>query len=94
MLEWKNAQKKETKNKTSEIINNNTPNFNPFNTLKVWCPCNVLSRIISRHHWYFVSKIIKIPKNKIFVLEFIWNNLVDLDKTINKPNEPVKGHGL
>lgn len=31
-LLWKNAQKKETKKKTSDKINNNIPNFKPFNT--------------------------------------------------------------
>ena len=35
-LLWKNAQKKEKKKQTSEAINNNIPNFNPFLTMWVW----------------------------------------------------------
>ena len=64
-LEWKNAQKKEIKKNTSETINNNIPNFNPSKTFSVWLPWKVLSRIISRHHWNFVNKIIKIPVIKM-----------------------------
>jgi hypothetical protein len=33
--EWKKAQKKEKKNITSEVINNNIPYLNPLCTIKV-----------------------------------------------------------
>lgn len=92
-LEWKNDQKKEIKKKISETINSNMPNFSPNNTLFVWFPWKVLSRTISRHHWNFVNKIIKIPKT-IKLLKLLWNNLIIPDKKINKPKAPVKGQGL
>jgi hypothetical protein len=37
-LEWKNAQKNEKKNNTSDVINNKKPIFNPVNTILVWSP--------------------------------------------------------
>ena len=65
-LLWKNAQKKEKKNKTSEVINKIIPHRIPFITIKVWRPWKVLSRLISRHHWTHVIAKVKIPKkNKI-----------------------------
>lgn len=49
-LEWKNAQKNETKKKTSEVINNTIPHFSPLITILLCNPWLVLSREISRHH--------------------------------------------
>jgi len=57
-LEWKKAQKKEKKNKISEVINKIIPHFNPNVTIKVWCPWKDASRWTSRHHWNIVNKII------------------------------------
>jgi hypothetical protein len=37
-LLWKNAQKKEEKNKISDKINNNIPHFIPIETFFVWIP--------------------------------------------------------
>lgn len=37
-LLWKKAQKNETKNRTSETINNRNPIFNPFTVALVWKP--------------------------------------------------------
>ena len=37
-LLWKNAQKKDKKNKTSETINNKKPIFKPFTVAFVWKP--------------------------------------------------------
>jgi hypothetical protein len=48
-LEWKKAQKKATKNKTSEMINITTPYLKPNCTIFVWCPSYVASLITSRH---------------------------------------------
>jgi hypothetical protein len=50
ILLWKNAQKKETKNNTSERINNTIPVFRPFITMSEWFPWEVDSRWMSRHH--------------------------------------------
>jgi len=49
-LEWKNAQKKDKKKNTSDVINRIIPHRNPISTIFVWCPWNLLSREISRHH--------------------------------------------
>lgn len=54
-LLWKNAQKKEKKNITSEIINKIIPIRNPRETASVWNPWYVLSRTTSRHHWNIVK---------------------------------------
>ena len=46
-LLWKNAQKKDAKNKTSERI---IPHRSPVVTLLVCMPWYVPSRVMSRHH--------------------------------------------
>lgn len=61
-LIWKNVQKKETKKKISEIINKIIPIFIFINTLLECKPWNVLSREMSRHHWYIINKVIIIAK--------------------------------
>jgi hypothetical protein len=50
ILLWKKAQKKDTKNNTSEAMNKTIPVFNPFMTKLEWFPWVVPSRWISRHH--------------------------------------------
>lgn len=49
-LEWKKAQKKETKKKISLTINKIIPTINPLNTVLECNPWKVPSRITSRHH--------------------------------------------
>jgi len=49
-LEWKKAQKKDKKKKTSLIMNKIIPNISPLTTTPEWPPWNVLSRTTSRHH--------------------------------------------
>jgi hypothetical protein len=51
ILLWKNAQKNEKKNKTSEAIKKMTPHFIPFITDFGWHPSIDDSRNTSRHHW-------------------------------------------
>lgn len=49
-LEWKNAQKNETKKKTSEMINKIIP-MRIFNSTSIeWWPWAAASRLTSRHH--------------------------------------------
>jgi len=86
-LRWKNLQKKEMKKKISDTINKIIPNFILKNTLNEWNPWNVLSREISRHHWYIINKIIIIDKKYIilfFLLNILMvlnnNNIVDNDR--------------
>ena len=61
-LLWKNAQKNEKKNRTSEVINKIIPHRSPFSTMFVCSPWRVPSRLISRHHWVQVIIKIMIPK--------------------------------
>ena len=57
--EWKNAQKKDTENINSEIINNTILNFKKLITQSVCNPWNVLSRIISRNQSIIIYLIYK-----------------------------------
>lgn len=92
-LQWKNLQKNDKKKNTSEIINNNIPNFKPNITWLVWNPWYVLSRVMSRHQVYIVIKIIIKPiKNKLIV--WLLNNFVVPVNIIITPNAPVRGQGL
>lgn len=92
-LEWKKAQKKERKKKISEVINKIIPHFMFLETLKEWHPWNVLSRIISRHHW-IVVKIIRVSPIIDRRKEWKWNHSI---KPIVKNNDAKAlkiGHGL
>lgn len=92
-LRWKNLQKNDKKKKNSEIINNNIPNFIPINTLNECIPCNVLSRVMSRHHWYIIVVIIIIPI--IFIINiFCWNIIILPTNIIITLNALINGHGL
>lgn len=61
-LLWKKAQKNAKKNRISEVMKRTMPNRSPFITGVVWCPINVPSRMISRHHWIIVSAIKRRPR--------------------------------
>jgi hypothetical protein len=56
---WKNAQKKETKNRTSDKMKSNIPILSPFCTVNVCNPKYVPSLITSRHHTN-ITRMIKI----------------------------------
>ena len=60
-LLWKNPQKNEMKKNTSDVMNRIIPQRNPIVTIIVWCPCIVLSRVMSRHHWYIIMMVVVIP---------------------------------
>lgn len=62
-LLWKNAQKNEIKKNASEVINKIIPQRMLLETFNECSPWKVLSRVISRHHWYIVNKIIIMPTN-------------------------------
>lgn len=61
ILLWKNAQKKEVKNKTSEIINNNIPTWRPTVTCFLWFPCS----IVSEKTFFHQLKEVKIKINNV-----------------------------
>lgn len=92
-LEWKNAQKKETKNKTSDVINRIIPIRILVSTSSEWCPWSVASRDTSRHHW--IDVMIRSAK-PIFIRVFDppWNHFTVPEVIIRAPIAPVKGHGL
>lgn len=92
-LLWKNLQKKEMKKKISEIINKIIPHRNPNVTIKVCNPWKVPSREISRHHWYIVKMVIKLPKINKEIL-YWWNHCTNPDIVVIAPIAPVKGQGL
>lgn len=92
-LLWKNPQKKEIKNKTSEVINKIIPQRRPVTTDKVCNPWKVPSRVISRHHWY--TTIIKTKSDKRKRLKsYILNHLVIPDINVKPVNDPKIGQGL
>ena len=89
----KNPQKKERKKNTSDTINSTIPHFIPVNTLIVCSPWKVLSREISRHHWYDV--IIKITSPTIInSIDRVWNHLTIPVVRVNAPILAINGQGL
>jgi len=92
-LLWKNAQKKEIKKNTSEIINKIIPHRNPIVTEYVCKPWKVPSRETSRHHWYIVKIVINVPSINKFI-SYWWNHLTNPATVVKAPIAPVKGQGL
>lgn len=92
-LLWKKAQKNLIKKKISEIINKIIPHRIPVVTKSVWIPWKVLSRVTSRHHWYIVNMIIRVPIIIRFVLNWL-NHLIIPDIEQNTPIALIKGQGL
>ncbi len=92
-LLWKKAQKKETKNKTSEVINKIIPHRNPTPTIEVCNPWYVPSRTTSRHHWSMIS-IVEIRPNKNRSILKVWNHLAVPETNDITLNALSKGQGL
>jgi len=92
-LLWKNAQKKEKKNITSEIIKRIIPQRNPFITWSVCKPWNVLSRETSRHHWNKVQIKVK-HLIRIRLKEVVINHSERPETNERTVNEAKIGHGL
>lgn len=92
--EWKNAQKKDKKKKTSDVINNIIPIFNPFKTSLVCRLSNVDSRTTSRHQIAeIIIIIIKLKKN--IHLFKLWLNILAVKNTILKSWKDARiGQGL
>ena len=92
-LLWRNAQKNDLKNSTSEVMNKIIPHFILLITFLVCKPWNVDSRITSRHHWNIVSSVIKIPKviNHVSLkcIHITAPDVIDIS-----PIDPVIGQGL
>lgn len=92
-LEWKKAQKKDTKKNTSEVMNKIIPQRIPIDTFIEWLPWYVLSRTISRHHWIIIIINVIVPID-IKCIEGKWNHST-IPKVMNNPAvDPSKGQGL
>lgn len=89
----RNVQKNDEKNRISEQINKIIPIFILVDTLLVCIPWNVASRIVSRHHWIIVIKIIVIPMN-IKVGFIFWNQITAPVVVDISPIDPEIGQGL
>jgi hypothetical protein len=93
ILLWKNAQKNDVKNRTSDIMNNTIPVFNPFDTKVVWFPWIVASRWTSRHHAIEVNKITMIVISLRLELILFTQDSPDPNNE-SAPKEATNGHGL
>lgn len=69
------------------------PYRSPFWTGGVWCPWNVPSRTMSRHHWYIVKRRRAIPR-VIRIVELKWNHIARPDVISRAAIAPVRGQGL
>lgn len=91
-LEWKKAQKKEIKKKTSLTINKIIPTINPLKTVLECKPWKVPSRITSRHHNIdTINTNIKEANNKSTSKKE--NILIIPITTLKAPNPTNKGQG-
>lgn len=92
-LLWKNAQKNEKKNITSDTINKIIPNRSPVKTLDVWRPWKVASRETSRHHWNVIRTITPSPVI-INIWEALWNHWTIPSVRDRRLTAPTIGQGL
>ena len=92
-LLWKNAQKNEKKNRTSEVMNKTIPIRSPVITGVLWYPCNLPSRDTSRHqritHRHNKSLFIT---NIVFV--FFWIITTDANSVLILSLAVRRGQGL
>lgn len=89
--EWKNVQKKETKKRTSEVINKIIPTFKERITKSEWRPCRKDSREISRHQQILkTTKIKKEEKSNVIKC----NKNTKVKKRLNERREEINGQGL
>ena len=53
----------------------------------------MLSRTMSRHHWYMVSVLVNRPRDSSKI-ELKWNHMARPDVISRADSAPVRGHGL
>lgn len=93
ILLWKNAQKKDIKNSTSEIIKRTIPILRPFMTASGCMPCHDLSRWTSRHQEKATTNV-KEKENKNVIKDTEFINKINLKtKDIEAPEAKI-GQGL
>jgi len=91
-LEWKNAQKKDTKKNTSEVIKRIIPIRRPSSTILVWNPWKVLSREISRHQ----VKAVSVSIDKLINMGMVLFLCIHFEIPLVKPKAKFdlnRGHG-
>lgn len=93
ILLWKNAQKNATKNKTSDVMNNNIPSCNPLFTFFVWFPCLIVSFEMSIHHIIAVSTVVIVASCNVILILVYTQMIVEL-VTKNALTDAINGHGL
>lgn len=49
--------------------------------------------MISRHHWYIVSRVISKP-NESKIIDLKWNHITRPEVSRRAEKAPVRGHGL
>lgn len=92
-LLWKKAQKKEKKNRTSDVIKRIIPQRSPLATIRVWRPWKAPSRLMSRHHWMQVKTRIAAPNVNRSILN-VWNHFTMPVVIVRAAIAPVSGQGL
>lgn len=93
MLLWKNPQKNDEKNRTSEAMNRTIPVFRPFVTSLKCSPCINDSRVTSRHQQYDEIMVIYSDKTAVILVSLLAHNSPD-DTSDNALSEAINGHGL
>lgn len=92
-LEWKKAQKNETKNITSEAMNSMKPNFKPRCTAKVWYPESASLKILKAHFNKLLTTTNKTNLNNQLKPQ-LWKIDTPPKAIENTPQAVIKGKGL
>jgi hypothetical protein len=93
ILLWKNAQKKEKKNSTSDVMNRIIPICRPLVTIARWLPCAAVSDETLVHHMALITSIV----NRASWIGIIWSVFTQrrIDVTRNSALFLARtGHGL
>lgn len=93
VLLWKYPQKNLAKNITSDKIKSIIPTFRAFWKNFVCPPIMLLSRTMSRLHWYTAKQRKNSPNNRSLRI-FLWKSITAPETTKNLPIEAMIGQGL
>ena len=82
------------KKRTSEMMNRTIPYQSPFCLVGVWWPWEVLSQMMSYHHWYIMRTLVsRLSSNN--TVELKWNHINHRPNVIKRAERtPVRGQGL
>lgn len=93
ILEWKYAQKKDKKNKTSDTMNRIIPDLSPLVTKCWWKPWSIDSRVVSFHHIYALLHM-SIMINKVIKLNVVVKLILAIKVAAHANLALMIGHGL